>query len=184
MLTSVIPPPESCRNGTPPDREIADGFAAALDAKMQRRNEHLHEHILAWAELLDAAGWCVALRMDADGCWISDRAGRFLANDPGIFPTWSGLALVLAKEAPVTLEWSERVAIWCGNDGEIPLPEATLTRRESEVMEWLRQGKTCPEIAVILGLSHRTVEKHVSNIYRKTGVSSRSAMILNRGNQR
>lgn len=184
MLTAVISPPKSRRNETPQERKMADEFAAALDAKMQRRNEHLHEHILAWAELLDAAGWCVALRLDADECWISDRAGRFLANDPGIFPTWSGLALVLAKEAPVTLEWSERVAIWCGNDGEIPLPEATLTRRESEVMEWLRQGKTCPEIAVILGLSLRTVEKHVSNIYRKTGVSSRTAMILNRGHQR
>lgn len=184
MLTTNGLASKSSRDETSAALGMADDFAAALDAKMQRGNEHLHEHILAWAELLDAAGWCVALRMDADGCWISDRAGRFLANDPGIFPTWSGLALVLAKEAPVTLEWSERVAIWCGNDGEIPLPEATLTRRESEVMEWLRQGKTCPEIAVILGLSHRTVEKHVSNTYRKTGVSSRTAMILNRGHQR
>lgn len=159
---------------------MVDEFAAVLDAKMRRRNALMHEYTHAWAELLDAAGWCVALRVDRDGCWTSTRARRFLAEKPAVSPTWNGLALALAKEAPTIVELSERVAIWNGNLGEISQAAATLTRREVEVMEWLRQGKTCSEIAVILGLSHRTVEKHISNIYRKTGVSTRAAAILNR----
>lgn len=183
MLTTIISSPESCRDETPAELEIIDGFAAAIDAKMRRHNGNLHDQVVAWAELLDGAGWCVALRVDADGCWTSRLARQFLADDSGVSPTWSSLTLVLAREAPVTVELSERVAIWNGNQGEIPLPDVALTRRESELMGWLRQGKTCPEIAVILGLSHRTVEKHVSNIYRKTGVSTRSEAILNWGYQ-
>lgn len=183
MLPAVMPPPETCQDEAPHEAGTADDFAAALDAKMRRHNENLHGHLLAWAELLDGAGWCVALRMDADGCWTSKRAGRFLVEKLPPSPTWSGLAQVLAKEVTTTVELSERVAIWNGNQREAFQPATVLTRREGEVMAWLRQGKTCPEIAVILGLSQRTVEKHVSNIYRKTGVSTRSAAILNRGYQ-
>ena len=180
MLTAIISSPKSSWDETPADLEIVDEFTAALDAKMQRRNALMHEYTQAWAELLDAAGWCVALRVEVDDCWTSLRARRFLAEGPPVSPTWSGLALVLAKRVPTTLELSERVAIWNGNRDEIPQLAATLTRREVEVLGWLREGKTCPEIAMILGLSHRTVEKHISNIYRKTGVSTRAAAILNR----
>jgi DNA-binding CsgD family transcriptional regulator len=48
------------------------------------------------------------------------------------------------------------------------------------VLEWLRRGKTDPEIAAILGCAVRTVEKHVANLYRKTGARNRAAMILQR----
>lgn len=59
------------------------------------------------------------------------------------------------------------------------LPVPSLTRREREVLEWLQQGKTSPEIGIILGCATRTVEKHVQNLYRKLGVSDRTSMILN-----
>jgi DNA-binding CsgD family transcriptional regulator len=57
-------------------------------------------------------------------------------------------------------------------------PAAVLTRRESEVMSWLQQGKTTQEIAIILGCAIRTVETHLANLYRKLGVRSRAAVIL------
>ena len=180
MLTAITSFPKSSWDETPAELEIVDEFTAVLDAKMQRRNALMEGYTQAWAELLDAAGWCVALRVDVDGCWSSARARRFLAAEPPVSPTWNGLTLVLAKMGLTTLELSERVAIWNGNRDEIPQLAATLTRREMEVLGWLREGKTCPEIAMILGLSHRTVEKHISNIYRKTGVSTRAAAILNR----
>jgi DNA-binding CsgD family transcriptional regulator len=56
------------------------------------------------------------------------------------------------------------------------LPE--LTRRENEVLSWLAQGKSNPEIAAILGLSVRTVYKHVENIFPKLGVENRGAAML------
>ncbi len=53
-----------------------------------------------------------------------------------------------------------------------------LTAREAEVASWLLQGKSNPEIAVITGLSARTVEKHLERIYAKLGVESRLAATL------
>jgi DNA-binding CsgD family transcriptional regulator len=50
-----------------------------------------------------------------------------------------------------------------------------LTRREAEVLIWICQGKGNPEIAVILGLSVRTIEKHVERILEKLGVETRTA---------
>ena len=43
-----------------------------------------------------------------------------------------------------------------------------LTRREREVMSLAVQGNSNKEIAACLGISHRTVEIHKSNIMRKT----------------
>lgn len=47
--------------------------------------------------------------------------------------------------------------------------------RESEVLYWVAQGKTNPEIAVILGIGRRTVATHVEHILAKLGVENRCA---------
>ena len=53
--------------------------------------------------------------------------------------------------------------------------ELGLTTREGEVLSWLRKGKTNRDIAQILGLSPRTVDKHLEQIYSKLGVENRTA---------
>jgi DNA-binding NarL/FixJ family response regulator len=50
-----------------------------------------------------------------------------------------------------------------------------LTTREGEVLSWLSKGKTNRDIAQILGLSPRTVDKHLEQIYAKLGVENRTA---------
>jgi DNA-binding NarL/FixJ family response regulator len=50
-----------------------------------------------------------------------------------------------------------------------------LTSREGEVLSWLSKGKTNRDIAQILGLSPRTVDKHLEQIYSKLGVENRTA---------
>jgi DNA-binding CsgD family transcriptional regulator len=50
-----------------------------------------------------------------------------------------------------------------------------LSRRELEVLRHVAGGKTNKEIATELVLSERTVERHVSNIFVKLGVSTRVA---------
>jgi DNA-binding NarL/FixJ family response regulator len=50
-----------------------------------------------------------------------------------------------------------------------------LTSRELEVLRLVAAGRTNKAIAAELVLSERTVERHVSNIFVKLGVSSRSA---------
>jgi ATP/maltotriose-dependent transcriptional regulator MalT len=50
-----------------------------------------------------------------------------------------------------------------------------LTRREVEVLRLVATGKTNRAIAAELFLSEKTIARHVSNIFTKLGVSSRSA---------
>jgi DNA-binding CsgD family transcriptional regulator/tetratricopeptide (TPR) repeat protein len=60
-------------------------------------------------------------------------------------------------------------------DGGAPHDSQRLTARELEVLRLVASGKTNREIAARLVLSERTVDRHVSNIFAKLGVSSRSA---------
>ena len=53
-----------------------------------------------------------------------------------------------------------------------------LTERESEVLYWVAQGKTSPEIAIILGAALKTVKKHLQHVYEKLGVETRTAAAL------
>lgn len=55
---------------------------------------------------------------------------------------------------------------------------ASFSAREREVIELLLQGKSNKQIAVALGVSNRTVEFHLSNIYAKLGVASRTEAVL------
>ena len=52
---------------------------------------------------------------------------------------------------------------------------AGLTAREIQVLRLVAQGATNRSIGTALGLSERTVDRHVSNIFAKLGVSSRAA---------
>jgi DNA-binding response OmpR family regulator len=50
-----------------------------------------------------------------------------------------------------------------------------LTPRESEVLMWIARGKSNRDIAEILKLSPRTVNKHLEQIYVKLGVENRTS---------
>lgn len=49
----------------------------------------------------------------------------------------------------------------------------SLTPREKEVLASVVAGKTNQEIGVVLGISEKTVEKHLEGIFNKLGVASR-----------
>lgn len=51
-----------------------------------------------------------------------------------------------------------------------------LTAREAEVIHLIFEGLTNEEMADKLNISHFTVQKHISNIYRKLNVSSKSQL--------
>lgn len=53
-----------------------------------------------------------------------------------------------------------------------------LTPRESEVMHWVTLGKTNRDIAEILELSPRTVNKHLEHVFEKIFVETRTAAVL------
>jgi DNA-binding response OmpR family regulator/DNA-binding CsgD family transcriptional regulator len=53
-----------------------------------------------------------------------------------------------------------------------------LTPREAEVLFWIAQGKTNPEIAVILDTSINTIKTHSQRIFEKLRVETRTAAAL------
>lgn len=70
-------------------------------------------------------------------------------------------------EPNLDLDWTRR-----------PRASFDLTPREAEVLHWVRQGKRDSEIALILGMSTRTAETHVSRILRKLSVETRTAAAM------
>jgi NarL family two-component system response regulator YdfI len=55
--------------------------------------------------------------------------------------------------------------------------DSELTEREIEVLKAVAKGGTSKEIAYQLGITERTVKAHLSNIYTKMGVESRTAAV-------
>ena len=56
-----------------------------------------------------------------------------------------------------------------------PTLPSGLTEREVEVLRLVAAGKTNPEIAATLVLSEKTVGRHLSNIFAKINVTTRTA---------
>ena len=61
------------------------------------------------------------------------------------------------------------------SDDEVLRQHFSLTQRESEVLLWIAKGKSNRDIGEILGLSARTVTKHLEQIYVKLGVENRAS---------
>ena len=51
----------------------------------------------------------------------------------------------------------------------------SLTFRKAEVLSWIVRGKSNHDIAVLLELSHRTIDKHLQSVFAKMGVENRTA---------
>jgi len=80
----------------------------------------------------------------------------------------------LTQEGGTFVILHERLALAASAQfGNLPL-----TSRECDVMRWLAAGKTDRDIAVVLGCSHRTVQKHLERIYAKLEVETRTAAVM------
>jgi DNA-binding NarL/FixJ family response regulator len=107
--------------------------------------------------------------------WLDAAQKKSGAKATVSFPDHAGLQLhYMGKAGPN--EFLLRLA----KDTSANLPaefttELGLTTREGEVLSWLSKGKTNRDIAQILGLSPRTVDKHLEQIYAKLGVENRTA---------
>ncbi|MGD2117204.1 MAG: DNA-binding response regulator [Chromatiales bacterium] len=62
-----------------------------------------------------------------------------------------------------------------GKNTQVLTEHLPVTQREAEVLLWLSHGKTNREIAQILDISPRTVNKHLEVIFRKLEVDNRTA---------
>lgn len=148
-------------------------------------------------DAVDVAGLGTVF-VDAHGriAWRSPQAAQWLAalgpaSPPGHLPqalagalrpgatvrasTGAGARLSVRNLGTATL--GETMLLLAQERGGAPgrLAEAALTPRETEVLSWLAKGKTNRDIADILGMSPRTVNKHLEHIFEKLGVETRAA---------
>lgn len=131
------------------------------------------------ARLLAAGQAEVAVLPASIRDWVADCA----ANSAG--PRPAQIQLVLAPGQAVELSYIGQVSpdelllrvVAATRSGEDTLLKERLglTGREAEVLLWLGRGKSNRDIAEILALSPRTVNKHLEQIYAKLGVENRAA---------
>ncbi len=112
--------------------------------------------------------------------WIKQRSVARRSNGPALRSSTAiernGAQLVV-RLVTDKQEWihlvrleKQRQAFSAGS-----LARLGLSRRETEVLSCVAQGKTNIETGGILGLSRFTVRKHLESIYHKLGVKTRTA---------
>lgn len=103
----------------------------------------------------------------------SDRVEGFEAGADG-YLAWPLPNAELRARIALALRHSRYMRAKAPSD---PTAQAALTRREREVLAWICEGKRNSEIATILGISVRTVDKHVEHVMAKLGVETRTAAV-------
>jgi DNA-binding NarL/FixJ family response regulator len=64
------------------------------------------------------------------------------------------------------------------SESEVPLPHASLTKREAEILRLIADGRSNKEIALALHLTEGTIKGYVSTIFDKLGVADRTQAAL------
>ncbi|NHT78240.1 response regulator transcription factor [Rhizobiaceae bacterium CRRU44] len=154
---------------------------------------------------LDAAGrHLLAVRGNGALHWSTPQATRLvdtaIGSEDGLDAVSDQIALfllerTLGKDAPLVIENAgvpvlqlaflgtigsdeylfRLTAVSQTTDEEALRRHFSLTMREAEVLVWIAKGKSNRDIAEILGLSARTVNKHLEQIYVKLGVENRAS---------
>ncbi|MDB5800775.1 MAG: DNA-binding response regulator [Rhodocyclales bacterium] len=134
--------------------------------------------------------------------WANDAARQLLRDLQGDLPLGEGDAVAAPLHAMLTLRNNQDECLISLTGGKLRVRRVTeadqmigivalsrneansgagawnppqLTAREGEVLLWVSRGKTNRDIADILGMSPRTVNKHLEHIFEKLGVETRTA---------
>ena len=147
-----------------------------------------HGENLPIALKLFALGWEAKLHLESGGIVPAKKLAKLstiAGSCEGIMAHVLGqLAAGLAEGSNAKLEAAQTLARRHGMGEWLPaLPKASaskavhlLSKREREIAEHAANGARSTEIAISLDLSVRTVEKHLSNAYRKLELSGREEL--------
>lgn len=98
-----------------------------------------------------------------------------------VYIHWTGIVLRLRGVQMTGADGREYITILVERGETLVLRQRRfvlkwgLSQREAEILELIAQGKTGPESAILLGISHDTVRKHMSRVFEKLGVENRTA---------
>ncbi|CAI0711321.1 LuxR family transcriptional regulator [Serratia entomophila] len=114
-------------------------------------------------------GWSQSIKDCYGRLGILTFAGeRVPQQDPAASVANETFFLWLAQTAHKTL----REGLISVNDEAI---KDVLTLREKDILRWCSEGKTSEEIALLMGLSERTVNFHIANAIKKLSVANKTA---------
>jgi len=116
---------------------------------------------------------------------IRDERGRhdclYVALHRNEMPEWSGRMFgMLLPYIDTALRQVSHLPIQSQLEEPDEIGEAMdtgLSNRESEIMEWVRKGKTNHEIGIILDISAFTVKNHLQRVFRKLDVANRAQAV-------
>jgi DNA-binding NarL/FixJ family response regulator len=111
--------------------------------------------------------------------WLHHCAGQATSTPPSIDlkPDASSLKLKLLYVGQIGPDENllRLIEGEVGSDQAVLKQKLAVTEREAEVLLWIARGKSNRDIAEILSLSPRTVNKHLEQIYAKLGVENRTS---------
>jgi DNA-binding NarL/FixJ family response regulator len=112
---------------------------------------------------------------------IQAGAGGYLLKEEGIDAILMAIAEAVDRSgAPMSPRIARKALGLLRNAADshkAPVPENTLSERETDVLSELINGLDYKQIAVKLFISPNTVRKHIANIYEKLHVTSRAAAV-------
>lgn len=165
---------------------------------------YLHAPMLRWALDNEGAGsWRIAQEQARDYS-LSPEAQKvvdfnrthgvqsgYTISFPSTNSRFKG-AISLAAEADMSQDMVD--AIWQDHGADILLmnnvvhlkiltlpyagPKRTLTKRQREVLEWVGDGKTTQDIALLMGLTPATIEKHLRLARESLAVETTAQAVL------
>jgi DNA-binding NarL/FixJ family response regulator len=104
------------------------------------------------------------------------REGMNLGADDYLTKPVNAIELLAAVTARLEREQKRRAKFEPDFSSSKPLEELGLTPREAEVLLWVAQGKSNPEVAMILGAAENTIRVHLSHLFEKLGADNRHAL--------
>jgi pimeloyl-ACP methyl ester carboxylesterase/DNA-binding CsgD family transcriptional regulator len=165
-------------NGTPEEVEpFLELQRMTSSAETAARIRRARGEINVTEEAQNVAAPTLALHAREDAM-VPFEEGRLLASlipDCRFVPLEGRNHILLADE-PAWAALLEEVRAFLGRLGTASPPDAVpLTSRENDVLRLVARGLDNDAIAGALFISVRTVERHLSNVYAKLGVSGKSA---------
>lgn len=172
---------------------VAQSTRAALDVTGRTLLAANHKGEVLWCtpqttRMLEAAFGSTAEAGVQTGVSLPEEARRWLADRQAGGGRRKSDSVVIATGAdgrsmrlsPVGQTGPDEILLQLveesgAGDDALLKEKLSLTAREAEVLMWVANGKPNRDIAEILGLSPRTVDKHLEQIYSKLGVENRAA---------
>lgn len=161
---------------------LTSSAQSALDTTGQHLMTIDSEGSIQWAT---PQTYALLAKARADECWLqqqlSPQLRRWLSHQPPLNQQLKLEALAYGLSVKLVGHQQDGSKLLKLVDSQRISGAATLkaqlaiTERESEVLHWIANGKTNREIAEILEMSPRTVNKHLEQIYPKLGVENRTA---------